>query len=241
MTDAAPSRTRRKAVEQWQVEVTATQRIAENLQRITLRAPQFETYVIAGPDEYFGLLVPRQDPAERPALRWYSMRYLRPDSGEIDVDIVLHGDAAPGTAFATHACVGDVIDFRRGGSEYALPIAGEKHLIVGDETSAPAVASIMEHAAQDAQCGSTYAVLEVPDESFLDSQSLHPDIVVLPRGEQKPGSLSIPHVENLTEKDWTGAWLCGESKMSTTLRRFAVRTLGVDRKAVVFSGYWRHS
>lgn len=241
MTDTSSTRARRKAVEQWQVEVTATQQIAGHLQRLTLRAPQFETYTITGPDEYFALLVPRQDPTERPALRWYSMRYLRPETGEVDVDIVLHGDSAPGTAFATHAKPGDVVDFRRGGSEYSLPEAGGKHLVVGDETSAPAVASIMEHAQNSTTCGDIYAVVEIPDESYFDQNSLHPNVVTLSRGDQTPGSLSIAHVEALTASDWTGAWLCGESKMSTTLRRFTVRSLGVDRKAVVFSGYWRHS
>lgn len=240
MTDTSPSRARRKAVEQWEVEVIATQRIAENLQRLTLTAPQFADYTLAGPDEYFGLLVPRQNPEERPALRWYSMRYFRPHETAVDVDIVLHGDQAPGTAFATHAQPGDTVEFRRGGSDYALPNNGGHHLLVGDETSAPALASIMEHA-RVTECGDLTAVIEVPDPTYVDTSTLDNDVTLLCRGNEKPGTLSIPHVESLSTCGWTGAWLCGESRMSTTLRRHAVGRCNVDRKAVIFSGYWRYS
>ena len=35
------------------------------------------------------------------------------------------------------------------------------------------------------------------------------------------------------------AWLAGEAKVITTLRRHLVKEIGVDRKQVSFMGYWR--
>ncbi len=40
---------------------------------------------------------------------------------------------------------------------------------------------------------------------------------------------------------WTGlyAWIAGESKVVTGLRRLLVNDLGMDRRQVAFMGYWR--
>ena len=35
------------------------------------------------------------------------------------------------------------------------------------------------------------------------------------------------------------AWIAGESKVVTGLRRHLVRDLGIDRRQVAFMGYWR--
>ena len=35
------------------------------------------------------------------------------------------------------------------------------------------------------------------------------------------------------------AWIAGESKMVTGLRRALVKDLGIDRHQVAFMGYWR--
>ncbi|QCW52098.2 siderophore-interacting protein [Nocardioides dongxiaopingii] len=42
--------------------------------------------------------------------------------------------------------------------------------------------------------------------------------------------------------DWDGlyAWIAGESKIVTGLRRALVKDLGIDRHQVAFMGYWRH-
>jgi NADPH-dependent ferric siderophore reductase len=35
------------------------------------------------------------------------------------------------------------------------------------------------------------------------------------------------------------AWIAGESKVVTGLRRLLVKELGMDRRQVAFMGYWR--
>ncbi len=35
------------------------------------------------------------------------------------------------------------------------------------------------------------------------------------------------------------AWIAGESAMVTSLRRYLVKELGMDRSQVAFMGYWR--
>ena len=50
-------------------------------------------------------------------------------------------------------------------------------------------------------------------------------------GEDVPGGPG-PH-------DDLYAWIAGESKVVTGLRRHLVRGLGIDRRQVAFMGYWR--
>jgi NADPH-dependent ferric siderophore reductase len=103
--------------------VTAVRDLTPHMRRLTIAAAEFADYAPVGPDEYLGLLLPRNERvplvlpandgtgniraataslpgAERPDLRWYTLRDHRPDSREIDIDFVLHGDEGPGTRFA---------------------------------------------------------------------------------------------------------------------------------------------
>jgi len=41
------------------------------------------------------------------------------------------------------------------------------------------------------------------------------------------------------DRDGLYAWIAGESKVVTGLRRLLVNELGVDRRQVAFMGYWR--
>ena len=59
--------------------------------------------------------------AQRPEMRWYTVRALRPEAAEIDVDIVVHGDSGPGSAWALRAAPGDRVGFRASGSSLPGP------------------------------------------------------------------------------------------------------------------------
>lgn len=90
---------------------------------------------------------------QRPAIRTYTLRQVRRDAAEVDVDMVDHGDAGPGSAFAGSAAAGDRIllvgpndayDGDPGGLEFHRQAATGSHLLVGDETAIPAIWGICE-------------------------------------------------------------------------------------------------
>lgn len=229
---------KRKAVEQWEARVVRHVDVSPHVRRITLAAPELETFQPSCFDEYVGLMVPR--PGERDALRWYSVRHHRRDVGELDTDIVLHGTNGPGTTWASSVAPDSTLFVRVGGGDYEhLPTEGENHLFVADETSMPALAAVADAWLANGSPGSVHAVVELPTDDF---ESDIPDgfpVTRLLRGDDKPGSLAIDHVMQMTLPDLDFAWLCGESRLATTLRRHVVRERGVDRKRVAFSGYWR--
>ena len=62
-----------------------------------------------------------------------------------------------------------------------------------------------------------------------------PDVLLLRRGGARPGGASDADV-----RDGVYAWIAGESRTVTGLRRALVKDHGIDRRQVAFMGYWRH-
>lgn len=243
----------RDVFDQFVMAVSAVTDVAPHVRRVTFRAPEFAEYRVTGPDECFGLLMPptgrpltmpgadrvnvrtaiRALPAEdQPDLRWYTVRAHRPDAGEIDVDFVLHGDAGPGTRWATRAEVGRSAGFRAGNSGYRPPSTGTV-LLAADETALPALCAILESGVPaDARI-----FVEVPGEDYR--VDVDAPVTWLHRGADAPGSHLLRAVADLPSPAPDYAWVCGESTLATTVRRHLVKERGVDRRSVMFSGYWK--
>lgn len=96
--------------------VAAAGDISANLRRLTLHCPDFTALTLTGPDEFFGVLMPRPGdgytpiPAYtggnirahvgaiperfRPDLRWYTIRHFDQRSGTLEFNVVTHGVTA---------------------------------------------------------------------------------------------------------------------------------------------------
>lgn len=249
---------------QFRANVAAVRELNASMRRITLAAPEFTGYELAGPDEYFGLLVPGADgqlhlpdgervnvraavadmpPEQQPGLRWYTIRELRRSRGEVDVDIVTHGDSGPGSAWALRAAVGDPVGFRSGGALYTA-FEPPRQLLAADETAVPALLAILEERERRGLPGPGAGVtahVEVPSASVLDGLGLPAEITVHERGDADPGTavLAALVADPATTAGLDYAWACGESGLATSLRRHLVQEVGMDKKAITFSGYWK--
>ncbi len=227
---------------------------AKAVRRITLHAPEFASLELAGPDEYFGLLMPgpRGDlelperdrlniraavaalPEERrPVLRWYTIRSLDPAAASIDVDIVTHGESGPGSAWASRTVPGDRVGFRQCGALFMPPRSG-RACIVGDETSAPAVAAILERYG----LSESRIIVEIPDEDHLTPLPEHPGLWIV-RRSGLPGERALDALRDEDAARFDYFYLCGESRLATSCRRHLVRERGIDKHRIVFSGYWK--
>jgi NADPH-dependent ferric siderophore reductase len=227
--------------------------LAPHVRRVTFQADEFAGFRLTGPDECFALLMPqpggpltmpsadrinvrtaiRAMPAEeQPDLRWYTVRAHRPESGEIDVDFVLHGDVGPGTRWASSVGIGQSVGFSAGTSGYRTPSGGTV-LLAADETALPALCSILESGAS----GDVRIFAEVPDEGYR--VEVDAPVTWLYRGTDEPGSHMVRAVHDTSLPTLDYAWVCGESGLATGLRRHLVKERGVDRRSVMFSGYWK--
>lgn len=106
----------------------------------------------------------------RNPLRTYTVRRIDADARILDIDFVLHHDAGPAGAWAETASVGQEIivvgpDERSEQSRIGLdwhPGTARRVLLAGDETAAPAIASILESLDDSWQVD---ALIEVPTDA----------------------------------------------------------------------------
>lgn len=170
MTTAAPVR----PWDMFDVEVRRVHRISPNLVRVTFVGPALDGVADPGYDQRIKLILPadggsladlprgedwfarwRLMPTEsRPVVRTYTIRSVRPDVAELDIDMVDHGATGPASRFAVQAGPGDAAvllapvaahDGEHGGLEFRRDLAdATDQLIVGDDTAVPAVCAIVE-------------------------------------------------------------------------------------------------
>ncbi|MGH3500323.1 MAG: siderophore-interacting protein, partial [Nocardioidaceae bacterium] len=120
------------------VEVVRTRTVSPHMRRITLGGGLAD-FAPQGADQWFRLFLPRagqEEPvlpvtekwwpevlampeATRPTVRNYTVRAARP--GEIDVDVVLHGDEGPASRWARIADAGDRVGIMDQGVTYDWP------------------------------------------------------------------------------------------------------------------------
>lgn len=103
------------------------------------------------------------DEALRPEIRNYTVRELRSDEGELDIDFVLHPSQSgqidtPAARWSLDAEPGEELGLLDQGVTFA-EVPGDPVLVVGDETALPAVEGILRGLDRAAQ---GRAVIEVP-------------------------------------------------------------------------------
>lgn len=260
-TSRAVMRNARRSVRRlFTLTLTARNPVSANTTRFTFVAPELATFDPLGPDEFFALVVPRpgqplpelkiqpdDDPrarinalpeAIRPAIRWYTVRNHRPATSEIDVDIVLHGDAGPASTWANHARIGDRVGFREAAAPYIEPESGHQ-LLIADETALPALAAILEAAPTTLDAT---VLAEVPHPADIPAIATQVPITWHYRGDAPPGTEVLPALGRLVTDGVPTlgyAWLCGEAGIATGARRLLVQHAGIDPDLIMFSGYWR--
>jgi NADPH-dependent ferric siderophore reductase len=109
------------------------------MRRVTVRAETMRGIPIR-PAQDVELLLREQ--SGRRVKRRYTIRHARPELGELDLDVLLHGDA-PGARWGATATPGDEVEFHGPRGKLELRSAPH-HLLLGDESALPAIAAICE-------------------------------------------------------------------------------------------------
>lgn len=164
--------------------------------------------------------------------RRYTIRQARPDSGEMDLDVLLHGDG-PGARWGERAAAGDEIEFQGPRGKLELRPASW-HLLIGDESALPAIAAIVE--SLDGR-EPALAVIEVQDES--DELPLPADVRWVHRRTQPAGGpdLLAAAIADLEPQGGARAYLMGETRAMVALRAL-LEERGIEHDAIFVKGYW---
>ncbi|MFI5691049.1 siderophore-interacting protein [Kribbella sp. NPDC051586] len=245
--------------------VGAVEDLSPHLRRVTFVAPRIADAVTAGPDQRIKvLLAPPNGTAiklpsgpewyaewcaqpvdERFIMRTYTVRALRPEVAELDVEFVLHGVNGPASAWVSEAQPGDEVGLLlpfavdttstkgllHSGVDYVPPATSVRRILVADETALPAVAGILEELPAGVHATVFIAVPDAADMRPLPGDA---DITWVTDGSllEALKSAALPF-----DPDY--AWVAGESSMIKSVRRHLVNVVGMPKAAISFQGYWK--
>lgn len=252
------------------LQVVRTRRLGPSLVRVSFTGEDLQHFFSDGRDQSLSLFLPAEGRTEpgvpvelgdgwwqawrelpddvRAVMRSYTLRGLRRDPDEIDIDFVLHEPAGPASRWAARAAAGDrvqllgpaVADNRA--IRFRPPEDTDLVLLWGDETALPAVSAILEAlpAGQRARVW-----LEVGEAGDIQDLATEADaeitwLVADPSGATcSPLALDALRAAQLPPAERPYVWIAGESGCVKELRRHFVRERGIDRRRVTFVGYWR--
>lgn len=191
---------KQQAYDIFEIKLLKKQRLSTSFMRLTFGADEVEYLKAYAPDQWVKLIFPkiagkgvsipdgitpydyyRSLPEEiRPDIRNYTIRFLRPEVNEVDIDFVLHGAEGPASAWAIEAELGATIyimaqcefpdhkaeDMPEIGSfVWSPPPAVQQILLLADETALPAAIGILEQLSAWEKPPMVNAFFEVP---FID-------------------------------------------------------------------------
>ncbi len=201
--------------------------LSPHMMRITLAHPSVNDMATWAPDQRVKLFFPAADGSptrlaqgegwyarfkamiadRRPAMRTYTIRHLRAEQGEVDIDFVLHGETGPASRWALRAQPGDSMQIlapdRRfsandaGGFEWKPPQILNQVLLVADGTALPAAMGILDVLAAKAAPPQTQAFFEVDSAQDMLPMPDWPGLTVqwLIREKTTAGTLMVEAVQ----------------------------------------------
>ena len=214
------------------VTVTASTPVTPRMVRLTLAGPSLVGLV---PRPAQDIKVYLDDPGGKRVKRRYTIRHTRPDTGEIDIDVLIHHGTGPGSRWAAGAPIGSPAEISGPRGKLELR-AADWHLFVGDEAALPAIAALTEALGPTAP---TIVLAEVDsdeDQVPLTTASVR----WLARHGGPPGTpvLLTGALDTLVVPPGQGqAYLLGESRAMRAVREH-LGTHGLSPERTFVKGYW---
>ncbi|HEX8542514.1 MAG TPA: siderophore-interacting protein [Pseudomonas sp.] len=223
--------------------------ITPKMRRITLHGPELTGFISLGTDDHVKLIFPRTpeeeqametmklgapDDGPRPAMRDYTPRRYDAESGELDIDFVLHGEG-PAATWAAQAEPGQFLYIGGPRGSMIVPDMFDSYLLIGDETALPAIARRLEGLPANRCALVVVEVADMGEQQVFQSQA-QVDVIWIVRGEQDlvdvTRRLEMPEGQLYT-------WVATEAALSRRIRRVLLGEFGLDESLVKCSGYWR--
>ncbi|MCV7197147.1 siderophore-interacting protein [Mycobacterium angelicum] len=251
-------------------EVVGTQQLAPHMVRVLIGGEGFDGFTpSAFTDSYVKLVFVADDvdvaalprpltidsftdlpPQKRPSVRTITVRRVDPAARQIALDIVTHGDHGVAGQWAAAAQPGQPIYLMGPSGAYAPDPAADWHLLAGDESALPAIATALEALPANA-IGKAFIEVAGPDDEIALTAPESVEVNWVYRGgradlvpEDRAGD-HAPLVEAVTTAQWlpgqVQVFIHGEAQaVMHNLRPYIRKTRGVEAKwASSISGYWR--
>ena len=245
--------------------VDRTERLSPHMVRVHLGGPAFDGFVAAADperldatDKYVKLLLakpslgltppydlealretlPKDD---RPARRTYTVRSVDHAAKTIAVDFVVHGDDGLAGPWAASAQPGDLLALSGPGGGYSPSTdPAVTHVLLGDDSSLPAISAALE-AMPDSATGVALVEVAGPDDELpvrhpagVDLRWLHRDAA-----GAEPGTLLLETARQLPRASRpVQVFAHGERTAMKAIRRLLQDDWGLEKSDMSLSAYW---
>lgn len=227
--------------------VVQTQQLTPNMIRVTFGGEALQDFPPGRESGYIKLHFPPEKRRilplpgrSKPRLRTYTIRAFDPESRQMTIDFVAHGDNGPASAWAQRARVGNTIATTGMGAKKLVDMDADWFFITGDMTALPAISVNLEQMPRDARGYAVIEIMHADDEQALDAPAgveLH--WVVNPNPDQ-PNSLLADTVMALPwQQGNVNVWVATEFSTMRRLRRYFKQQRGVERGDIYASSYWK--
>lgn len=224
------------------VVVKRSRLVTPHMKRLTIDGHCLPTLRPDLPAQWFKLFAPAQD-GQRSIGRAYTVRRFDPVSGELDIDLFLHGDTGPISAWAERVQAGDHFEISdvHPRSGFVVERDTVNYLLFGDETALPAIGAIIEALPAHAKAQVFAEVANAGEEQVLGS-SASVSIIWLHRDSAAPQApmplLNAAKTVNIPESGTT-IWVAAESTQVSAIRKLLLKERGIDRTSLHAAGYWK--
>lgn len=222
--------------------VTAKETVSPNLVRLTVRCPELANGEIEIPeasDSYVKIAMTDAD-GDR-VLRTYTVRRWLPETAELQLDFVIHGDQGLAGPWAREVEVGAELEFHGPGGTWHPDTSSDRiaHLLVGDLAALPAIEVALEripdghrglvvlavdHAEDVRELETTLPVEWIVEDSLLAAQRRAFEVVTT-WGQPEDTELEV--------------FVHGEAAFVREVRRHVRVDRGVPKHRQSVSGYWK--
>ncbi|MBK5221338.1 MAG: siderophore-interacting protein [Acidimicrobiia bacterium] len=237
------------------LEVLRTEQLSPHMVRVVAGGAAFDDFTDNGlADHYVKLVIPRPGvdyptpftmenvqaslPREQwPAIRTYTVRRYDPGAREIWIDVVHHGDEGLAGPWAANAQPGDLMRLRGPGGAYTPLDQADWHLLAGDESALPAIASALEAMPHGTDVMALIEVAGPADELPLHSPA-NVDVRWLHRSGGDPSFSAALHALEM-RAGVVQAFVHGELGQIRDIKAHLLHERGIAPELLSISGYWR--
>lgn len=215
--------------------------VSPNMLRVTLGGPGMNGF----PDDQDGAYVKLRlaEPAtddDKPLIRTYTVRYYRAESGEMDLDFVLHDIDGPAADWARTCEPGDQVKVGGPGPKKIADPGADWYLFAGDMSALPAIGANLEALPRDARGYAVIEVIDAADRQEIDAPAgVRVEWIVNPHPDRE-NTILLDRVQQLEWLDGEPyAWVAGEFSQSLAIRAWLKDHRGLTRDRMYASSYWQ--
>lgn len=212
--------------------------LSPNMQRVILGGEGLADFPEGFEGGYIKLILPDDSP--KPQVRSYTIRNFDPETCELAIDMVAHGDLGPAARWASQTNAGVTVDIQGPGACQPINVDADWFLLAGDMSALPAISVNIERLPKDAKGHLVLEIISDEDRIPLDVPAgMEVHWVVNP----EPEALNTVLEDTVMALPWlegqVSIWVAGEFSASRALRQYFRHDRAVDKEFKYVSCYWK--